>query len=51
MDVIYTRYCGLDVPKKTGVACLLTSPLGQPPQKDVRPFRTVTRALLSLADW
>jgi transposase len=51
MDVIYSRCCGLDVHKKTVVACLLTSTPGQPPQKEVRTFRTMTIELLALADW
>jgi hypothetical protein len=51
MDVIYSRCCGLDVHKKTVVACLITSTPGQPPQKEVRTFRTMTIELLALADW
>jgi transposase len=51
MDVIYTRCCGLDVHKKTVVACLIRSTEGQPPQKEVRTFRTMTVELLALADW
>jgi transposase len=51
MDVLYPRCCGLDVHKKTVVACLITSPEGQPPQYEVRTFRTMTADLLVLADW
>jgi transposase len=51
MDVIYSRCCGLDIHKKTVVACLISSAHGQPPQKEVRTFRTMTAELLLLADW
>jgi transposase len=51
MDVIYACCCGLDIHKKTVVACLMTSAKGQPPMKEVRTFRTMTAALLLLADW
>jgi transposase len=51
MDVIYSRCCGLDIHKKTVVACLISSAQGQPPQKEVRTFRTMTAELLLLADW
>jgi transposase len=50
MDVIYACCCGLDIHKKTVVACLMTSAEGQPPLKEVRTFRTVTAELLLLAD-
>ncbi len=51
MDVIYARCCGLDIHQKTVVACLISSAPGQPPQKEVRTFRTMTAELLLLADW
>jgi transposase len=51
MDVIYSRCCGLDIHKKTVVACLISSARGQQPQKEVRTFRTMTAELLLLADW
>jgi transposase len=51
MDVVYTHCCGLDVHKKTVVACLITSTEGLEPVKEVRTFRTMTTALLALADW
>jgi transposase len=51
MDVIYSRCCGLDIHKKTVVACLINSVQGQQPQKEVRTFRTMTAELLLLADW
>jgi transposase len=51
MDVVYTHCCGLDVHKKTVVACLITSTEGLEPVKEVRTFRTMTTDLLALADW
>jgi transposase len=51
MDVISARRCGLDSPKQTAVACLISSAPGQPPRKAVRTFRTMTAGLLLLADW
>ena len=51
MDVVYERCCGLDVHKRTVVACLLTpGPRGQP-QKAVRTFGTMTAEVLALAEW
>ena len=46
MDVLYPRCAGLDVHKKTVVACART-PEGQ----ETRTFGTMTRDLLALADW
>jgi transposase len=51
MDVIYPRCCGLDIHKKTVVACLIMSEEGQPPIKTLRSFGTMTTDLLALADW
>jgi transposase len=51
MDVVYERCCGLDIHKKTVVACLvLPGPAGAP-AKEVRTFGTMTADLLALADW
>jgi transposase len=50
MDVIYSRCCGLDIHKKTVVACLISSAPGQQPEKEVRTFRAMTAELLALAD-
>jgi transposase len=51
VDVLYTHCCGLDVHKRTVVACLVTpGPTGQP-VKTVRTFGTMTDELLTLADW
>lgn len=51
MDVLYARCAGLDVHKKTIVACLLTpGPRGQS-TKTVRTFSTMTADLLILREW
>ena len=54
MDVVYARCCGLDVHKRTVVACVLTP--GQAgtkgePDKQIRTFSTMTDELLHLRDW
>ena len=46
MRAIYERCCGLDVHKKTVVACVLT-PTGQ----QTRTFGTMTADLLQLLAW
>jgi len=51
MDVVYERCCGLDLHKRTVVACLIVpGPRGKA-QKEVRTFGTMTADLLALADW
>jgi transposase len=51
MDVVYERCCGLDLHKRTVVACLVVpGPRGKP-QKEVRTFGTMTADLLALVDW
>jgi transposase len=51
MEVVYTHCCGLDVHKKTVVACLLTAESSQPRHKEIRTFSTMTADLLALGDW
>src|SRR5215211_2930787 len=51
MDVVYERCCGLDVHKRTVVACLLTPGEQGAPQKEVRTFGTMTTDVLALAEW
>ncbi len=51
MEVCYARCCGLDVHKRTVVACLLTLGEGGRPCKAIRSFGTMTADLLALADW
>lgn len=51
MQILYERCCGLDVHKKTVVACLLLSTASGQPSREVRTFSTTTAGLLALADW
>lgn len=51
MEVVHERCCGLDIHKKTVVACLLTPGEGGHPERAVRSFGTMTGQLLELADW
>lgn len=51
MQVVYERCAGLDVHKKTVVACrIIPQPQGGW-QKEIRTFGTLTDELLTLADW
>jgi len=51
MEVLYPRCAGLDVHKKTVVACrIVPGPDGRP-CKEIRTFGTTTRELLRLLDW
>ena len=47
MDVLYPRCCGLDIPKKMVMACLMTTEAGLQPVKGMRPFRTMTAERLA----
>ena len=51
MDVLYPRCCGLDVHKRSVVACLITPGPDATPTKAIRTFGTMTEDLLALADW
>lgn len=51
MDVLYERCCGLDVHKRTVVACLVVPGPDSKPVKEVRHFGTMTDDLLRLGDW
>lgn len=51
MDTVYERCAGLDVHKKTVVACVLTPGTDGQPRKQVRTFGTMTADLLALRDW
>lgn len=53
MEVMYQRCCGLDVHKKTVVACLIVPGPGASGtlRKEVRTFSTMTEDLLALGDW
>jgi transposase len=46
MEVVNPRCCGLDVHKKTVVACVIT-----PERRETRTFSTMTRDLLKLREW
>jgi transposase len=51
MDVVHERCCGLDVHKKTVVACIIVPGPSRTPRKAVRTFSTMTDDLLALGDW
>ena len=46
MEVVYERCCGIDVHKKSIVACLLTGK-----QKETRTFGTMTADIRSMSEW
>jgi transposase len=51
MEIVQARCCGLDVHKKSVVACVLTSQPDGLIERQVRTFKTMTADLLELADW
>jgi transposase len=51
MEVVHQRCCGLDIHKRTVVACLLIPGRRGQPEREVRSFSTTTRGLLELMDW
>lgn len=51
MEVVYERCCGLDVHKKTVVACRMLPGTRGLPEKEVRTFETMTDDLLRLSSW
>jgi transposase len=51
MEIVQAWCCGLDVHKRTVVACLLVSGLNQALSSEVRTVGTMTQDLLDLADW
>ena len=51
MDVLYERCCGLDIHKKTVVACRILPGAPGRPVKEVRTFGTMTADLLELSAW
>ena len=46
MDIVHERCCGIDVHKKTVVACAIT-----PQGKNIRTFDTMTDDLVAMAEW
>ena len=51
MHVIYPCCAGLDVHKKTVVACRMKAEGSKPSRREVKTFSTMTRQLLALSDW
>ena len=51
MEVVYEYCCGLDIHKKTVVACVVVPGPGKQARKEIRTFNTMTADLLELADW
>ncbi len=51
MQVVYTHCAGLDVHKKTVVACVLTPESQAAHHTQTRTFGTMTADLLALSDW
>jgi transposase len=51
MDVTYTHCAGLDIHKKSVVACCITPGEGGEKQLEMRTFGTMTADLLALSDW
>ena len=51
MRVVHVRSCGLDVHKRTVVACVLLTEEDGNVRRFVRTFGTMTGELLALSDW
>ena len=51
MEVVHERCCGLDVHKRTVVACVLITRPDGAVERQVRTFKTMTADLLALSDW
>jgi transposase len=51
MEIVHARCCGLDVHKKSVVACVLISEPDGALKRQVRTFKTMTADLLALGDW
>jgi transposase len=51
MDVTYTHCAGLDVHKKSVVACCITPGADGGKELEIRTFGTMTADLLALSDW
>ena len=51
MRVVYERCCGLDIHKKSVVACALVTFETGEVQRHLRTFSTMTAGLLALTDW
>ena len=51
MDAIIERCCGIDVHKKTIVACLMIGKPQEKPKATIKTFSTMTRDILACKDW
>ncbi len=51
MDVIHARSCGLDVHKKSVVACVLITHEDGSFERHIRTFKTMTAELLEMSNW
>ena len=51
MEVLYERCAGLDIHKRSIVACVIVPGAGKQPAKQIRSFGTMSRDLLALGDW
>ena len=51
MDILFTHCAGLDIHKKTVVACLLTQDGQGQGKRETRTFSTMTADILELLDW
>ena len=51
MEVVYQRCCGLDVHKRTVVACVVVTGPDGGSVKETRTFDTMTEDLLALVEW
>jgi transposase len=51
MQVVHERCCGLDVHKKTVVACVVRMSADGTVERLIRTFGTMTANLLALGDW
>jgi transposase len=51
VEIVHARCCGLDVHKKSVVACVLITRPDGAVERQVRTFKTMTADLLALADW
>jgi transposase len=51
VDIVHERCCGLDIHKRTVVACAIVPGPQRHVVKEVRTFGTMTSDLLELADW
>ena len=51
MEVVYTHCCGLDVHKRTVVACIIVPGPGGTPRRETLAFGTMTSEIRRLGEW